>query len=290
MKLLITGASGLLGAYLLAEARAAGDDVTAWSGRCTGARDGVPLRQVDLADRDTVTAAFQQARPDAVIHAGAISSAAQCQRDPETARRVNTDATAHLAHLAGPRLLFVSTDLVFDGERPWYREGDEPSPLSVYGRTKADAERFVLDAGGQVARVSLLFGPSLCGRPGFFDQQLAALRSAAPVTLFEDEWRTPLSYLTAARALLQLARSPSPGVLHLGGPERMSRLEMGRRLAAWLGVSGSQLVSGLRREAQGEPRPRDVSLDSSLWRQRFPDLARPRFEEALAEMRAGQVT
>jgi dTDP-4-dehydrorhamnose reductase len=287
MNLLVTGASGLLGAYLLREARSGGDEVTAWSGAGSGDRFGVPLRSVDLADADALIAAFREAPPDAVIHAGAISSAEQCRRDPDAARRVNTDATARLAALAanaGARLVFVSTDLVFDGEHAPYDESAQPAPLSVYARTKADAERAVLAAGGVVARVSLLFGPSLTDRPGFFDQQLSALAAERPITLFEDEWRTPLGFLTAAQGLLALARSEHTGVFHLGGPERMSRLEMGRRLAAYLGYVGAEIVPASREHASGEPRPRDVSLASERWRALFPALAWPRFEEALEEM------
>src|SRR5262245_21090158 len=178
MTLLVTGASGLLGAYLLREARSCAEAVVAWSGSCLGEREGVPLRPVDLADPAALTSAFHEARPDVIVHAAAISSAEQCRRDLETSHRVNTYATAKLAELAakaGARLVFVSTDLVFDGEFAPYYENAEPAPLSLYGQTKAEAERGVLHFGGSVARVSLLFGPSRAGRPGFFDQQVASL-------------------------------------------------------------------------------------------------------------------
>jgi dTDP-4-dehydrorhamnose reductase len=287
MTLLVTGASGLLGAYLLREARSGGEAVVAWSGSRAGEREGVALRPLDLADPGALASAFREARPDVIVHAAAISSAEACRRDPETARLVNTDATARLAALAAEakvRLVFVSTDLVFDGEHAPYDEGAQPAPLSVYGQTKADAERAVLDAGGTVARVSLLFGPSRAGRPGFFDQQLASLADGEPLTLFADEWRTPLAFHTAARGLIALARSAHTGVFHLGGPERMSRLEMGRRLAAFLRYDQPKIIPASRREAPGEQRPRDVSLKSSRWRSLFPDAAPPVFEEALAEM------
>src|SRR5437660_1562638 len=142
MNILITGASGKLGPYLLREARSGADKVIAWSGGSTGQRFGLPLAPVNLAEPDAVAAAFREARPDLVIHAGAMSAVVQCQADPEGARRINVDATARLAaHAAegGARLVFVSTDMVFDGERGWYRETDSPAPLSVYGSSKASA-------------------------------------------------------------------------------------------------------------------------------------------------------
>jgi dTDP-4-dehydrorhamnose reductase len=289
MRVLVTGASGQLGGYLLRELQRRGDAVMAWSGTRTGRRFGYDLRPLDLADADQIADAFRQARPDAVIHAGALATVAECYQDPDRARRVNVEGTAALADLAGragTRLIHVSTDLVFDGEHAPYREEDVPAPVSVYGRSKADAEPPVLACPrGVVVRVSLMFGPTLVGRPSFFDEQVAALYERRPVTLFADEWRTPLSYLTAARALVALLAADMNGLLHVGGPERLSRLSMGRRLAVSLGADPSAICA-LRREQAPltEPRPRDVSLDSSRWRRRFPELPWPAWEAALREI------
>ena len=79
---------------------------------------------------------------------------------------------------------------------------------------------------------------SRTGRPSFFGAQISALRQGQPLTLFWDEWRTPLDLASAASGLLALLRSSNTGVLHLGGPERLSRLEMGQRLAAHAEVLG----------------------------------------------------
>ena len=128
MNLLITGASGQLGAYLLREAHSDTERIVAWSGSTIGERLGVPLRPVNLADPDALNAAFREACPDVVIHAGAMSAVARCFAEPEAARRVNVEGTARLTALAaetGARLVFVSTDMVFDGERGWYRQEDK---------------------------------------------------------------------------------------------------------------------------------------------------------------------
>jgi dTDP-4-dehydrorhamnose reductase len=289
MRVLVTGASGQLGGYLLRRLRDSSLTVTAWSGSRRGELFGRLLQPVNLGHADAVRTAFREARPDVVLHAGAMARIADCHRHPDLARHVNTEATALLADLAaeaGARLLLVSTDLVFDGERGGYREEDAPSPLSIYGRTKADAEAAVLALRrGVVARVSLLFGPSVVGRPSFFDEQVAALRAGRPVTLFADEWRTPLALSTAAEALVELAHSDFTGLLHLGGPERLSRLEMGQRLAGFLRVPSSTVVATNRADVPSpEPRPRDTSLDSSRWCGLFPAFRRPAWGEALEEM------
>jgi dTDP-4-dehydrorhamnose reductase len=276
MRVLVTGATGQLGSYLLREL--CGHALIAWSGRTQGVRAGVTLQPVELADADAVGRAFREARPDVVIHTAALARVADTARDPVRAAAVNTAGTTTLAELAGAaraRLIYVSTDLVFDGERGWYRESDLPAPLSVYGRTKRAGELPVLGIpGGVVIRVSLLYGPSIAGRPTFYDEQVMALRAGQPIRLFHDEWRTPLSLATAARALACVACSDFGGLLHLGGPERLSRLEMGQRLARSLGVASPAIRAVSRVTASaGEPRPRDTSLDASRFRTHFPDIA-----------------
>jgi dTDP-4-dehydrorhamnose reductase len=228
MRLLITGASGQLGGYLLRAARARGIEIIAWSGSRTGTLEGVPLRPVELADGDTIASAFVEARPTAVIHAAALASVVECHRDPERAEQVNVRASGVLAELAGragARLVFTSTDLVFDGARGGYREEDAAAPLSIYGRSKRAAEQVVQSMPGTaVARLSLLYGPTVVGRPSFFDEQLLALRQRRPVRLFADEWRTPLTCAAAASALLRLVESDFGGLVHIGGPVRVSVL------------------------------------------------------------------
>lgn len=288
-RVLLTGASGYFGAYLLREARHRGHSVTAWSGSQTGELFGVPLHPVDLARKDRVASAFRAARPTLVIHAAAWTTMPRCYQDPPSARRINVDGTCLLAELAAEahaRLLLVSTDLVFDGVRGGYGEQDTPAPASVYGQTKVEAEQALLACPNSVVvRASLLFGPSLSGRPSFFDQQIDALRDGRTCVLFKDEWRTPLGLATAAEALLGIARSGYQGRLHVGGPERLSRLEMGERLAGFLGSAPSTLVPAERPVGGStEPRPRDVSLDSSLWRDLFPAAAWPSWDEDIRRM------
>lgn len=289
MRLLLTGASGLLGGYLRRELARTDAHLVAWG----GPRSAPGMVSINLADLDEMTAAFRAARPDVVLHAAAVSSVADAYRDPQWARQVNVHATERLAALAadaGARLVYVSTDLVFDGERGGYRETDPARPLSVYGCTKLAAESAILAASGTtvpgvVARVSLMFGPGLDGRRGFFDEQVDSIRAGRPMRLFVDEWRTPLALVTAAEALVEIARSDFHGLLHLGGPERLSRQEMGARLARHFGCSDAHLLETTRESVSApEPRPRDTSLDSSLWRQAFPAVAWQRYEESLARM------
>ncbi|MGH7134685.1 MAG: SDR family oxidoreductase [Pirellulales bacterium] len=291
MRILVTGAGGLLGRYLLRDLAQTSHTVAAWSGTQSGNAFGMPLAPVPLMDGECVERALALARPDSIIHTAAMAGVASCFRSPDAAWRINVDATRQLAAGASQRsarFIFISTDLVFDGRRGGYSENDVACPLSCYGRTKVAAEQAVLAYGrGLVVRASLLFGPALGPRQSFFDQQIEALRSGSSCPLFIDEWRTPLALSTAASAIATLAESDFTGLLHLGGPERMSRFEMGMRLARAFDLDGGNLVAVGRDSAHAdEERPRDVSLDSGRWRQLFPDHPWPGFEQALREMMA----
>ena len=225
-----------------------------------------------------------------MIHAAAMSSADAVYRDPPRGRAVNVEATRRMAAWAAShdrRILFTSTDLVFDGARSWYREEDEAVPILGYGRTKRDAESFVLAIPrGVVARISLLFGPALGGNPGFYDIALAALDRGEPRAFFRDEFRTPLDYLSAADIIRRLIESDATGIVHVGGRERLSRFELMHRAAIARGIDPELICPSCRADtAFLEPRPADVSLDTTHLASLFPDLEPPEhIEMALAGM------
>lgn len=287
MRVLLTGASGQLGAYTLGCLTAAGHRVTAWSGAARGERFGVRLIPVDLADGDAIARGLAEADPGLIVHAAAMSTAEGVRLDPGRGRVVNVEATARLADWSarhGRRLVTTSTDLVFDGSKPWNREEDAAVPVLAYGRTKLAAEAPVLAVpGGLAVRLSLLYGPSRSGRPSYFDRTVEALKRGEPQTFFEDEFRTPLDLATAAAALVRLAGSAATGLIHLGAIERLSRYELARRVARALGFDPALVRANRQSDATfPEPRPADVSLDTSRLAALLPDLRRPSVEEAVA--------
>lgn len=285
MRVLLTGGSGQLGSYLVDRLRTAGHDLTAWSGTSLGERAGVVLRPVNLADPAMLDRALSEADPDLILHAAALSSLASVRLDPDGGQAVNVRATERLAAWCGRqgrRLVYTSTDLVFDGSRSWNREDDPAEPILAYGRTKLQAEPAVLATPiGLVARLSLLFGPSRTGRPSYFDHTLEGLRRGQPQTLLEDEFRTPLHYANAADLLVRLAESSATGLVHVGGPERVSRWELIRRVAARLGLDPGLVLANRRADLNlPETRPADVSLDTQRLARFLPDTPRLTIEEA----------
>ena len=268
--ILVTGASGKLGAYVVRRLVEQDRPVVAWSGSASGEVCGVPLRPVDLSNMHETRSAFSEAGPSATIHCAALSAIGDCYRSPEKAEKINVQATALLGELA-ERIVYTSTDLVFDGRNAPYSEEDKAAPLSVYGRTKLAGEQALHGRSlAAVVRVSLMFGPGLLGSGGFFEQQYRALQAGESLSLFHDEWRTPLALRDAADGLVEIMDSDFQGTLHLGGPQRLSRAEMGLVLARHL-----QAEEGLVRTVSQdsidfpEPRPSDVSLNSQLARELF---------------------
>jgi dTDP-4-dehydrorhamnose reductase len=182
--------------------------------------------------------------------------------------------------------------MVFDGSRWWYRETDVPRPILAYGRTKAAAESLVLAVpGGLVARISLLFGPSRIGREGFYDRALGALRAGQDQSFFEDEYRTPIDYATAARVLVALCGRDLAGIVHVAGRQRLSRHELMSRVAQALDLDASLVRPNRRADvALSEPRPEDLSLETSFLDDLFPDLDRPVVEEAAGRIHEFEAT
>jgi dTDP-4-dehydrorhamnose reductase len=268
--------------------RQSGHRVWAWSGREVKRRGAIALQPVELTDACAVNLALELADPEMIIHAAAIASQEAARVEPERTRRVNVVATEQLAAWClrhGRAMVYTSTDLVFDGRQSWYREDARPAPVSVYGRTKHEAEAKVLQVpGGLVARLSLLYGPSRSGRLAYFDRVMEGLRRGEPQHCFEDEFRTPLDYTTAAEALLRLATSGVAGLVHVGGRERLSRFELVQRSARALGLDPRLVVPIRRNDAvRPEARPADVSLDTTRLSTLLPSLGRPTIEEALAQ-------
>jgi dTDP-4-dehydrorhamnose reductase len=282
LRWLVTGASGALGGYVVRQLlqEAAPANVFALAGRSRVEAAGANVAAIDFCDRAALTAHVRAVRPDVILHLGGVTSLAAAADAVAHARRVNVDATRALADAAaevGARLLFTSTDMAFDGKSPPYREDDPLRPTNAYGQSKVDAERAVLVRPGTlVVRLPLMYGFALTGRETTFAQQIAALRDGRPVRLFTDEFRAPLWLGDAAAALIALGRTPATGVMHVSGPERLSRYALIEQCAAVLGVSTRNLVPIRRADVPGgADRPADLVLDDSRFRRTLPDV-RPR--------------
>ena len=259
--LLITGGSGYLGRHLARRATAEWQVVATYFSHPdppAGCR-AVPL---DVRNGPAVLRLVAELRPTAVIHT------AYDMGSPEAMRSVIVEGTRHVATAAatvGARLVAMSSDVIFDGENGPYCEPDPPSPVTPYGRAKAEAERIVarLCPEAAIARTSLIYG---------FDPPdprtlwvADSLRNGQPITLFTDELRCPVWVEQLAAALLELAGGEGgdySGIWHLAGAQALSRYEFGVRLAHAYGLGSAGITPGLSRDS-GTVRPRDCRLEIS---------------------------
>jgi dTDP-4-dehydrorhamnose reductase len=229
---------------------------------------GVNVMRVDLTCYEDLKRVFLEVRPDLVMHLAAASVPNYCQVHRAESEKINVDASVNIAGLCADHSIpcvFTSSDLVFDGENPPYREEDPVCPVNAYGEQKAMAERRMREIYPQatICRMPLMFGCPGPASESFIQPMVRAMVEGHELKLFTDERRSPLSAEDAVQGLL-LAVEKVEGVIHLGGAESISRFDFGRLLADALGMQGAKLAPCLQRDVKmTAPRPRDVSLDST---------------------------
>jgi dTDP-4-dehydrorhamnose reductase len=263
---LVTGGSGTLG-WILSKLLAPQCRVVATfcSNPCTP--DGVEGVRVDLEDRASLEQTLAGYRPAVIVHLAAVTNPDRCEAEPGIAGRVNLEATSQItafAARAGSKLLFASTDLVFDGKQGGYTEQDEARPLSVYGATKLKAERTVLTAcpGAFVFRSSLIYGFGSPVSKTFFSGVLEQLRQGRPMRLFTDQRRNPVLVDDLARAIQIAIEKDLGGLYHVGGPAAVTRYEFGKLVCEAFGFAEGLLVPTKMRDfACKAQRPLDSTLD-----------------------------
>ena len=273
-KILVTGASGFVGwnlVPLLCEKGLAPVLIQNKTPLDFDAAEALPL---DLTDAGYVIEAVDRIKPDAVIHCAALSNGKNCEEHPDQAQRQNVDATVHLLNALPEktRFIFLSTDLVFDGLKGDYHEDDLPRPLSEYAASKIRAENFIREnaANAVIVRTALVYGRDAPHYSCFLGWMHQACRQKQPLTLFTDEFRTPVHVLDLCGMLVRLIDSDFCGTLHIAGPQRLSRHEFGLKFCEAFDYD-PELLNPLRLDETVQPvyHPPDVSLNISLARRMF---------------------
>ena len=266
-KIFITGASGFLGGHVYQQA-VKNRRVLAGYYNYQPENRGEDWIRLDLTREQQVRDTLQIFRPDVMIHCAANSNLDECENAPDMASAINVKSTEYLISAAnelGSRLIFVSSDMVFDGEKGNYRETDPVSPKSVYGRTKVASEELLERRCKNyvIARAALIYGRAVTGGSSFSMWLENRLKAGSPVSLYTDQFRTPVLVNNLTEALLELAENEYTGIIHLGGGNRLDRLTFGRQLCAAAGYDENLLRAGSMQDSQpAAPRPADVSLNT----------------------------
>lgn len=268
-RLLITGGSGFVGGHLVDQARKEWE-VYATYGSRPFQFPGAVTFPLSLAEPSQIQTLFGQVKPDAVIHAAVQGDLEKCEKDPETAYRVNAEATRILSRYCTAyscRLVMISTDMVFDGRQGFYSESSPAHPINVYGRSKLEGEVNVRAEcpGAVIARSSLIYGKPVTGSNSFSEKILAQVRRGKSYPLYTDQIRSPILVDDLACALLELAGNDFHGIIHLGGLESVDRFTFGIALSETAHFDKALLMPVRMDEVPTEaPRPRDSSLDIGL--------------------------
>ena len=267
-KVLVTGASGLLGANLVRH-YAPKSETTGWYATNPIATDSARIEKVDITDEQAVSQALERIQPDLIVHCAAATDVEWCEQNPDQAKAINEIATKFLAERAkelSAKFVFTSTDSVFDGKKTIYAESDPPEPLNSYASGKVRTEKLVagVDTNALIIR-SYFYGYSPTGTRSLLEWVLVRAQAGNEVPGFTDSYFSPISVDDFAGALDAAITNNISGLLHLGSSDRISKYEFAKIVMEAYDCDMSLLKpitvddAGLKAD-----RPRETSLNITL--------------------------
>lgn len=269
MKIFITGGSGLLGQYLNRSLTEKHEIISSYK---TAARNCTDYNsvQIDITDYAKTEETIKHFAPEILIHAAAVSTPAKTSElSSKAVYDTNVNATKHLAEICenlGIKLVYISTDLVYAGYRgSMLKEDSKIIPVSMYAETKLMGEVKIKETTDNyiILRTALLYGFGLNGKENHFHQMYNKLKKGEKASLFKDQYRTPVSLPEAARMIGELCgMNIKRETINLGGSERISRLELGKRLCKVSGFQDELLESISMNDLPDYPQVADVSLNT----------------------------
>lgn len=241
MKILVTGANGLVGMRLCRILADRGAQVVgAGRGPARFEHKGVQYMTVDLAAPEQVRAMLAEHTPEVIVNTASMTEVDRCEKAPDEAHLANAALPAQLATLSRAveaHLLHVSTDYVFDGASGPYGVDDVPNPRGVYAVTKHQGEEAVKQQGGSwaIARTAVVFGWPAAGRNNFGAWLVSSFAEKKGVKLFTDQFVSPSLALNVAAMLAELAERKLTGIWHTSGATVIDRVSFGKKLCAVFG-------------------------------------------------------
>lgn len=236
---MVTGASGLLGLNFALAVDGRKHQVTGVDNRNPLSWVNFKTRQADLTEPGILERLVDEVKPDVILHCAAMANVDECEKKPADAQRVNAALPGEIAAVAkqnGIKLVHISTDAVFDGQKGDYSENEEPKPLSVYAQTKRDGELAVLEANPNalVARVNF-YGWSISGTRSLAEFFVNNLSEGKDVKGFTDIHFCPMMVLDLAATLTEAVEKDLSGLYHCVGPKGMSKYDFGVAIARQFG-------------------------------------------------------
>ncbi|MFT3700841.1 MAG: SDR family oxidoreductase [Agriterribacter sp.] len=274
MKILITGSNGFVAGSIIAQCSTDWEVYGVSRSAQNSRSNHISYHAMDMLDEQKLCELITTIQPDVIIHTAAMANIDFCEQHREIAEKINVGITVQLAALCksiGAKLIFCSTDTVFDGLKGNYTETDQPKAVNFYAATKIKAEEAVLSAADNnvVARLSLVMGLPVMGKGNsFLADIIEKCNKGISIPMPENEIRTPIDVITLGAALIELAQSAINGIIHLAGNTAINRYAMAQQIAEALDFS-KVLITGTNSNsiAGRAPRPNNASLDNSKAKQ-----------------------
>ncbi len=299
MKVLITGANGFLGHYLVPALLNSGYEVLATGkGACrlqVPDADGFDYAEMDFTNFPSAREILFNYAPDIIVHAGAISKPDDCELDPTLAWKINTGATQHLLEVSaelGAFFIYISTDFVFDGEKGMYAEEDLPAPVNYYGQTKWESEKMVqgYKYPWAIVRTVLVYGQPLAGRSNILSIVREKLEKGETYLVVDDQVRTPTYVGDLAAGIVSVIQQKATGTWHLSGADVLTPYEMACKAADFLGLD-RHLLKRVTAATFTQPAKRPSKTGFNITKARRQLAYSPcSFEEGLAKTFSGSKT
>ena len=250
--ILVTGAGGLLGSKLIKMSQ---DFVGTY-------HSGKP--RMDITSRKNVFSVLEKIRPSCVVHCAALTDVDYCEDHKEEAHKVNVLGTKNIADACkaiGSKMVYLSTDFVFDGKKGRYKETDQPNPTSVYSSTKLMGEHMVAQTDNSlICRASVLYG---AGSEKFVQWVIDSLNNNKKIYVATDQFASPTLNTELAECMIKLIDSGCSGIYHTAGSERISRYDFAKNIAKGFSLDNKLIEKTLSdRLKQRVRRPMDSSLNT----------------------------
>lgn len=265
MKILVTGSNGLLGQKLVSLLK---DDPEVDLLATSKGKNRIPeienvrYRSLDITVQSEVNDILIEERPDAIIHTAAMTNVDACENDPEGCVLMNVTSVEFLVRAAeriNSHFILLSTDFIFDGKNGPYSETDEALPISVYGQSKLDAEKVVVDSDLErwaIVRTIIVYGVAAdMSRSNVVLWAKKALEKGDPIRVVNDQWRMPTLAEDLAIGCTLVAKKKATGIFNLSGKDFMSILDLVKRVGEYFQLDTS-LITPIASTELGQPAQR----------------------------------
>jgi len=274
-KIFITGATGMVGKDICFYLR---DKYKIFAGT-TNANSKIKnceMVLIDITDKEKIIKTIEKINPNYVLHLAALTNGGLCEEKKELAEKINIEGTKNIVlacEKINAKLVYASTNYVFDGKKGMYTEKDIPNPINFYSLTKLRGEKEVLKYSNAVVTRVCPFGLGTEDKPSFTATIIKQLKNNEKINVFSDQFFSPISNYNYSEILIKIFETGFTGLINIAGSERVSRYEFAKKVAEVFDLN-SELLNPIKIQeiSESAKRPKDTSLDISKAKNLFGNI------------------